>query len=150
MSELSFAELDRLPATFLIVDDDEICVMALRRAIKQQGLINPVRIASDGLAALQHLQGVVEERGRLPPYIVMLDLSMPRMGGLEFLERVRADPSLKRLVVFVLTTSDARSDIDMAYENHVAGYIVKADATATFRNTVELLSEYSKLIVLPA
>ena len=85
----------------------------------------------------------------MPPFIVTLDLSMPRMGGLEFLEQIRKDPVLKKTVVFVVTTSDSPDDIESAYGQNVAGYIVKDNPTETLRNALSMLKEYSQLVVLP-
>jgi CheY-like chemotaxis protein len=86
----------------------------------------------------------------LPPYIVTLDLNMPRMGGLEFLEVVRADPALERMVVFVFTTSDMPTDVQSAYSKNVAGYIVKENPSETFANALGMLNAYSRIVELPA
>lgn len=137
------------PVRFMIVDDDEISVMALQRAMKSLKLANPVDIARDGVEALEMLNQAIGPTGALPPYILTLDLNMPKMGGLEFLEEIRNNEAFKKLVVFVLTTSDAPSDIASAYEKNIAGYVVKEDPTNTFRDALEMLSDYSKLVVLP-
>ena len=83
------------------------------------------------------------------PYIVMLDLNMPRMNGLEFLEVVRNDSDLRRALVFVLTTSDDDQDKFMAYENHVAGYVLKSDLGNTFLNALETLDRYWRVVEFP-
>jgi len=137
------------PVRFMIIDDDDISIMALERAIKKLKLVNPVEIANDGIEALEILRKAVDTDGSLPPYILTLDLNMPKMGGLEFLEIIRNDKVLKKLVVFVLTSSDASSDIAAAYEHGIAGYIVKEDPTDTFRDTLEMLNDYSQVVVLP-
>lgn len=135
---------------FLLVDDDVVSIMALQRTIKKLKLLNPVKVAKDGVEALEILRGEAGHSELLPPYIITLDLSMPRMGGHEFLEVVRADPALRRVVVFVLTTSDAREDIDLAYEKNVAGYVLKDDAEDSFRKAIDMLNDYCRLIVLPS
>ncbi len=134
---------------FMIVDDDDVSVMGIKRSIKELKISNPVFVARDGIEALSILRDSVDSNNQLPPFIITLDLSMPRMNGLEFLDVVRKDPLFKKLVVFVLTTSEAPKDINLAYEKNIAGYIVKENATQTFRETLSLLRDYSQLVVLP-
>lgn len=137
------------PVQFMFVDDDEICVMGLQRTMKKLNLINPVTVAKDGIEALELLRSKVDQDNVLPPLIITLDLSMPRMGGLEFLDEIRKNPMFNKLVVFVLTTSNTPADIASAYDKNIAGYIVKDNPTETFRAVCSLLHNYSRLIVLP-
>lgn len=138
------------PVRFMIVDDDAISVMAMERTMKQLKIANPVEVAKDGVEALAMLRKAIGKNGTLPPYILTLDLNMPKMGGLEFLEKIRNEEAFKKLVVFVLTTSDAPSDVASAYERNIAGYIVKEDPTNTFREALAMLKDYSQLVVLPS
>ncbi len=138
------------PVHFLVVDDDEICIMAVRRAMKKLCLVNPVSTADNGIQALEILRDSIGPSLPLPRYVVLLDLSMPKMGGLEFLDELRADPVLKKLVVFVLTTSDSPRDIAAAYEKNIAGYIVKEDLHETLSMMLSMLNSYSKVVVLPS
>ena len=133
----------------LIVDDDEISVRAIQRAIAKLKLANPVRVARDGLEALDVLRGRDGEEQLLPPFIVLLDINMPRMNGHEFLAELRDDPKLRRALVFVLTTSDAPEDVMAAYEKNIAGYIVKEDLYESFKKTLEVVDLFSKLVVFP-
>ena len=138
------------PATFLIVDDDKVSVRAIRRAIESLRYANPVEVAGDGLEALEYLEGAIDpDSGVLPPHIVLLDLSMPRLDGHGFLERIRNNPALARLVVFVVTTSDAPKDVMEAYDRNIAGYLVKDDPLESLREGIELIGAYSRLVVLP-
>ncbi len=137
------------PAHFLLVDDDDISVLAITRSIKKLNLVNQVTVAKDGVQALKILREAKEHDGRLPPFIVTLDLNMPKMGGLEFLDIVRADSAFSKLVIFVLTTSNSPVDIASAYEKNIAGYIVKENPTETFQHALEMLQGYSQLVVLP-
>lgn len=130
--------------TFLVVDDDEVSVMAIRRALVRHDVTNPVVEAADGLAALEILQAGLQR-----PYIILLDINMPRMNGLEFLAAVRDLPDLEDSVIFVLTTSDAPSDICGAYAHQVAGYILKEDAYRSIGRAVEMLDSYLDVVVLP-
>ena len=138
-------------ATFLLVDDDLISTIAMKRALKKLKIVNETIVAKDGQEALEVLQdAVLKGHGTLPPFVVTLDINMPRMNGLEFLEIIRSDPQLHRLVVFVFTTSDMPRDLNSAYDQNVAGYIVKENATQTFSDALEMLGSYSRIIELPA
>ena len=81
--------------------------------------------------------------------MVLLDINMPRMNGIEFLEALRADPKLSRTIVFVLTTSDREEDKVAAYEHHVAGYILKSRAGEDFLEVIKLLRVYWRLVEFP-
>jgi len=133
----------------LLVDDDEVDVQGLKRAFAKSRIGNPITVARDGIEALEFLRG---ENGRpqLPkPHLILLDLNMPRMNGLEFLEAIRADEDLKRSVVFMITTSKAEEDKARAYDQHVAGYIVKQDPANTFMQAVALMEHYWKIVEFP-
>lgn len=129
----------------LVVDDDDIDVTALRRAMSKLKLLNPVYRAKDGIEALETLR-----RGSIPaPYIILLDINMPRMNGLEFLEILRADPDLTQAIVFILTTSKSDEDIVAAYREHVAGYLLKQRMDSDFMQVIGLLDHYWRIIELP-
>ncbi len=133
----------------LLVDDDEVDVQGLRRAFSKSRIANPITVARDGIEALEILRG---ENGRTKlakPHMILLDLNMPRMDGIEFLEAIRADDELKSAVVFMVTTSKAEEDKARAYGHNVAGYIVKQDPANTFMQAVSLLEHYWKIIELP-
>lgn len=133
----------------LLVEDDEVDVQGLKRAFNKSRIANPITVARDGIEALEILRG---ENGRekLPrPHLILLDLNMPRMNGIEFLENIRADDELKASVVFMITTSKADEDKARAYGHHVAGYIVKQDPANTFMEAVSLLEHYWKIVEFP-
>jgi CheY-like chemotaxis protein len=131
--------------SLLIVDDDDIDAMALKRALHKLKLLNPLYRARDGIEAMELLRS-----GQLPkPYIILLDINMPRMNGLEFLEALRADPELTPTVVFVLTTSKSDEDIMAAYREHVAGYLLKQRVDSDFMQVISLLDHYWRIIELP-
>jgi len=81
---------------------------------------------------------------------VLLDLNMPRMGGIEFLAELRADPSLRRTIVFVMTTSAAEEDRLRAYEKNIAGYVVKHRLGQSFLESISMLEHYWRVIEFPA
>ena len=132
--------------TFLVVDDDDVAIMGMQRAIRKLDLANPVEIARNGEEALERLRA---ENGVKRPYVVTLDLNMPRMGGLEFLEVVREDEALQDAIIFVVTTSDAPRDIAAAYSQNIAGYIVKDNAFETLKSALGLLRAYTNVVRLP-
>ncbi len=136
-------------AKFLIVDDDKVSVMAMQRAMKKLKIVNETAVCTDGQHALDYLNEAAKKENGLPPYIVTLDLNMPRMGGLEFLDAIRSDAALARVVVFVFTTSDTPDDVKSAYSRNVAGYIVKENPYETFAAALDMLESYSRIVELP-
>jgi CheY-like chemotaxis protein len=137
------------PATFLLVEDDDVDVMHMKRTFKALKIANPLVVANDGVEAMDILLGRNGQDALPKPYIVLLDLNMPRMNGLEFIQLVREDPTLKSTVIFVLTTSNDEQDKFKAYENHVAGYIVKSEAGQSFLDALTMLDQYWRVVELP-
>jgi len=135
--------------TILLVEDDVVDRMAIRRALRELKIVNPVVEATHGIEALDHLRGD-NGRTKLPwPCLILLDLKMPRMGGLEFLEVLRSDPELRRLVVFVMTTSSTDEDRMRAYDKNIAGYILKERVGQEFIEAISMLEHYWRVIQLP-
>jgi CheY-like chemotaxis protein len=135
--------------SIMIVDDDEIDVRAIQRGLLQQRIVNPVYVASDGREGLEMLRG---EHGhpKIPqPALIVLDLNMPRMTGLEFLEAIRADSQLANSIVFILTSSNADEDKSAAYKHHIAGYVVKSDAGVSFLKAVQMVQKYVLCVQFP-
>ena len=133
--------------TILLVDDDDVDYMAVQRAMRQLRLLNPLVRARDGIEALTILTSLDTIKG---PYLILLDLNMPRMNGFEFLERIRSDPSLSSSVVFMLPTSSTDEDRMKAYSHHVAGYMVKTDMKDGFNNIFNMLEGYWRIVELPS
>jgi CheY-like chemotaxis protein len=130
----------------LLVEDDEVDVMNIRRAFKKGNISNPLFVAGNGLEALEMLRGQEVPRTRR---LVLLDLNMPRMNGIEFLRELRADPELSPTPVVVLTTSDAERDKVEAYNLHVAGYLLKPVTFSNFCETMASLNKYWALVEMP-
>jgi CheY-like chemotaxis protein len=129
----------------LLVDDDSIDVMNVKRAFSKNNLTNPIHEATNGIEALEILR-----RGALPPRrLVLLDLNMPRMNGLEFLRELRADPALRSTSVVVLTTSNEERDKVAAYNLNVAGYLLKPVAFPSFVDLMASLNKYWTLVEMP-
>lgn len=134
----------------LLVDDDDVAVEAVLRSFKKHQIEFPVTVAEDGHEALMVMRGQHETQTLQKPYIVLLDLNMPRMNGFEFLQAVRSDPVLKDSVVFVLTTSDADSDRSRVYHENIAGYMVKSAVGPQFAKLGILLNSYANAVNLPS
>jgi len=130
----------------LLVEDDEVDVMNVKRAFEKNKILNPLYVATNGLEALSMLrEGKVPQARRL----VLLDLNMPGMGGIEFLRELRADPKLRLTPVVVLTTSGDEKDRIDAYDFHVAGYLRKPVEFPNFMELTAALNKYWTLVEMP-
>jgi CheY-like chemotaxis protein len=135
--------MENLMLNILLVEDDEVDVMTVQRAFKKGNITNPLYIAGNGLEALAMLRGELGQPSLIPSdrRIILLDLNMPKMNGLEFLHELRADPTIRQIPVVVLTTSNEEQDRIHAYDLNVAGYILKP---VTFSIFVELMITLNK------
>ena len=132
----------------LLLEDDDLDVLAIRRALRKARVDNELVVAQDGVEGLGILRG--ESGPPLQrPYLILLDLNMPRMNGIEFLTELRNDPALRDSIVFVLTTSDSETDIIRAYDKFIAGYMVKAKVGEDFMQLIAMLDQYWKTIEFP-
>ncbi|WAL61432.1 response regulator [Thermocoleostomius sinensis] len=134
----------------LLVEDDEVDVMNVKRAFKKSNISNPLFVASNGLEALAMLRGEGESP-QIPASrrLILLDLNMPKMGGIEFLHELRADPNLRMTPVIVLTTSNQDRDRVEAYQLNVAGYILKPVTFSNFAEAMITLNKYWMLCEMP-
>ncbi len=134
----------------LLVEDDEVDVMNVQRAFKKNHIKNKLHIAGNGLEALTLLRGDDKTEKIIPrPKIILLDLNMPKMNGIEFLQALRNDPEFESISVFVLTTSGDERDIIAAYKLNVAGYILKPVELDNFIQALATLDLYWSLIEMP-
>ena len=122
----------------LLVDDDEVIVMNIKRAFEKNGIANPVWVANDGVEALAILRS-----SELPTErrILVLDLNMPRMTGIELLREIRKDPNLRSLPVVVFTTSNEARDRSDTWGLNIASFLVKP---STFPEFVEMMSAFNR------
>ena len=134
----------------LIVDDDQVDVRAIKRGLEKQKLVNPVFTAHDGVEALQILRGLGGHEKLPRPYLILLDLNMPRMNGIEFLQELRDDAELTDSIVFVLTTSSSEEDQTAAYHEHIAGYLLKSEAGENFLKVVKMFEIFVVVVRFPA
>ncbi len=135
--------------SILLVDDDELDRNVIKRAFRRLKIANPIREARDGVEALSILRGTDGYARIRFPCLILLDLTMPRMDGLEFLAELRGDVELDTTLVLVLTTSRADEDRTAAYKRHVAGYIVKSNFGDEFLRVVEMIDHYWRVVVFP-
>lgn len=131
----------------LLVEDDEVDVIGIRRAFDKNGIDCELHVARDGVEALDLMRHADSELRW--PYIVLLDLNMPRMSGQEFLAAVREDDELSHVIIFVLSTSDSPRDIELAYSKNVAGYVVKSSLDDDMGELVRLLEPYWRMVEFP-
>jgi CheY-like chemotaxis protein len=130
----------------LLVEDDAVDVMNVQRAFKKNNIANPLFVAGNGLEALELLRGnTIPKKNR----IILLDLNMPKMNGIEFLRALRADPDLALTRVVVLTTSNEDKDRVEAYQLCVAGYLLKPVTFVNFVEVMAALNNYWTLIEFP-
>jgi CheY-like chemotaxis protein len=142
--------LEPRTAHLLHVEDDDICQMMLSREFKKAKIANPISGACDGIDALEMLRGTNGRERLSRPFLILLDLNMPRMNGIEFLKELRHDEDLKKSIVFVLTTSDSDEDKVEAYNLGVAGYILKSNPANAFLEATALLDTYWRVVEFPA
>jgi CheY-like chemotaxis protein len=130
----------------LLVEDDEVDVMNVRRAFERNNVSNPLFVAGNGIEALEMLRdsSVPTERR-----LILLDLNMPKMNGIEFLQALRADPELASTPVVVLTTSNDDQDKIDAYNLNVAGYLLKPVTFSNFCERMATLNKYWTLVEMP-
>jgi CheY-like chemotaxis protein len=129
--------------TILLVEDDEVDVKALKWAFEKLKVANPLVIARDGVEALEMLK-------ELPrPYLIITDINMPRMNGIELLRKIRQTPAFRDSIVFVLTTSNDEQDKIDAYHLNVAGYMLKSDMGTSFTRAIGLVENYWKVVEFP-
>lgn len=127
------------PLNVVLVEDDEVDVMNVQRAFDKASIHAPVFRAGDGVEALDLLRDPVLPLERR---LVLLDLNLPRMNGIEFLQELRADEQLRRTTVVVLTTSNDEGDKEAAFAMNVAGYLLKPVTFASFVDLMSALDRY--------
>ena len=137
------------PITILLIEDDDVDVRIVKRALRREKIDNTLVVARDGLEALEVLRGNDEKQALEQPVLILLDLNMPRMGGLEFLKELRSDSELAKSIVFVLTTSNDERDRNAAYSSNVAGYLLKSEAGRDLMNHFPLFERYLMSVQFP-
>ena len=130
----------------LLVEDDQVDIMNVKRAFDKNRITNPLYVAANGLDALEMLRANAVPADRR---LILLDLNMPKMSGIEFLRELRADAALSSTPVVVLTTSNHERDKIDAYNLNVAGYLLKPVTFINFVEVMAALNKYWTLVELP-
>jgi CheY-like chemotaxis protein len=123
----------------LLVEDDRVDIMTVQRAMKRIDVSNPLCVARTGVEALGMLRGDGHPKIEPMPSLILLDLNLPKMGGIEFLKELRADPALMALHVIVLTSSNEPGDRAAAFEYEVDDYIVKPHSFDDFASAMSII-----------
>lgn len=126
----------------VVVEDNDFDVKRIERGFKKLGQDPTIYRARDGVEALALLRGETQQVPPTPPLVILLDLNMPRMGGIEFLDELRGDRNLRKLPVFVVTTSEFERDIELAHERNVCGYIAKPRSSEEMADILKTLSDF--------
>ena len=135
------------PVEILLVDDDPEDVELTRDALQEGHVPSSVNVVRDGAEAMAYLRGEGEYAAALLPDLILLDLKMPRKGGLELLAEIKADEALRRIPVIVLTTSDAPEDILRAYDLQASCYITKPEDLEEFQRVMNSVREFCLTVV---
>lgn len=122
----------------LVVDDDDVDVMTVQMALDELSVTNPLARAADGEEAL----GYLRNSESTPPGLILIDLNMPRMNGIELLGIIKADEVFKRIPAVVLTTSSADRDVKRSFELGAAGYMLKPVGYEQFLDIMRTLHVY--------
>lgn len=134
----------------LLVEDDEIDIEFFKRNLRKESIDLPVEVALNGQEALEILRAAPKDRSAVQEWIIITDINMPLMNGIEFLRELRADLRLNCCVAFVLTSSHLTKDQRAAYEVHAAGYFSKTKVHNNFSALVNLLKSYKEIALLPS
>lgn len=137
--------------SLLHIEDDHVDKMVVERVLRKLNLVGNLYHSSNGEEALQLLRGTDGKTRPDPfPQLILLDINMPRMNGIEFLRELRKDASLRHMAVYMVTTSNDDADVRAAHELNVAGYILKPVDIQQFENTFRILGTYWQLCEFPA
>lgn len=138
--------MDERVINILLVEDDEVDIMTVKRAFAKANITNPLFVANNGIEALELLRkDDIPSKRRL----ILLDVNMPKMNGIEFLRELRRDPQLQQCSVVVLTTSNEERDRIEAFKLNVAGYLLKPVTFQQFAEVMSTINKYWALMEMP-
>lgn len=138
--------MDDRVINILLVEDDEVDVMTVKRAFAKNNISNPLFVASNGIEALELLR---KENIPATRRLILLDVNMPKMNGIEFLRELRADPALQQASVVMMTTSNEERDRIEAFKLNVAGYLLKPVTFQQFAEVMSTINKYWALMEMP-
>ena len=138
--------MDDRVINILLVEDDDVDIMTVKRAFQKNNISNPLFVAHNGIEALELLRKEnIPSRRRL----ILLDVNMPKMNGIEFLRELRADPALQQASVVMMTTSNEERDRIEAFKLNVAGYLLKPVTFQQFAEVMSTINKYWALMEMP-
>jgi CheY-like chemotaxis protein len=137
------------PIRILLVEDDDGDAKAVERTFLKVPMANPILRARDGLEAMEILKGTDTQPRLEPPYLLLVDLNLPRMNGIQLVTAIREDPDLHATIIFMLTTSNRAEDKQSAYALNVTGYILKEKAGEDFLKVFSLVDSYWRIVEMP-
>lgn len=130
----------------MLIEDDDVDVMTVNRALRDSKVTNQLVPIGNGEEAIEYLR----DESAAKPGIILLDLNMPKMDGAEFLKIVKADKTLKKIPVVILTTSNSDQDVIETFELGAAGYMVKSVDYEKFVEIIRAIDQYWTLSKLPS
>jgi CheY-like chemotaxis protein len=136
----------------LLVEDDDGHARLIERNLRKVNLINPIVRAIDGQEALDYLhrQGrFAEDQEAVRPQLVLLDINLPRLDGIEVLERIKGNADLRSIPVIMLTSTDTQTEIDRCYKAGANGYVAKPVSIDTLGEKLRRLGLYLEIVELP-
>jgi CheY-like chemotaxis protein len=137
------------PIRIVLVEDDDGDAKAVERTFLKARIANPIVRARDGVEAMEILKGTDQQPRIEPPYMLLVDLNLPRMNGIQLVTAIREDPDLHESIIFMLTTSNRAEDKESAYDLNVTGYIVKEKAGEDFLKLFSLVDSYWRIVEMP-
>ncbi len=137
------------PIRILLVEDDDGDAKAVERTFLKARIANPIVRALDGIEAMEMLKGRDRQPRLESPYLLLVDLNMPRMNGIQLVTAIREDPDLHDAIIFMLTTSNRAEDKQAAYSLNVTGYILKEKAGEDFLKLFSLVDSYWRIVEMP-
>jgi CheY-like chemotaxis protein len=137
------------PVRILLVEDDDGDAKAVERTFLKARIANPLLRVRDGVEAMEMLKGTDQHPRLEPPYLLLVDLNMPRMNGIQLVSAIREDPGLHETIIFMLTTSNRAEDKRAAYSLNVTGYILKERAGEDFLKLFNLVDTYWRIVEMP-
>jgi len=137
------------PIRILLVEDDDGDAKAVVRTFEKARIANPIVRALDGIEAMAILKGTDKQTKLEAPYLLLVDLNMPRMDGIQLVAAIREDPVLHDTIIFMLTTSNRAEDKQAAYSLNVTGYILKEKAGEDFLKLFSLVDTYWRIVEMP-
>lgn len=134
--------------SILLVEDDYLDIMNVERELKRIGITQPPHVARNGSEALKMLRGNGVTKIAPAPEVILLDINMPKMNGIEFLTELRHDPEFSHIPVFIMTTSNEETDRMAAQKLQVSGYILKPLSFDNFDNNLSSLDSFTLFLDL--